>query len=419
MSTPRQQLIEALDRDAGRMTQFLSNFLAKPSPNPPGDTREATAFVAEFLKDEGVPYRIVAPQEDMPNILGTFEGDSAGRHLVLNGHIDVFPAGDEAEWRHPPWSGKVVDGRVWGRGATDMKAGTTASIMTYVYLYRLREHLKGKLTLTAVSDEETGGKWGTRYLLENHADEVKGDCVLNAEPSDPCALRFCEKGTLRLIFNIQTPGAHGAYVHRSKNANRIAGHLMDALDGLADIPPNMPGDVAKVLNRPDVLERIDQAMGAGTSGIINKVTVNYGTLRGGLKVNMLPGTCVMEVDIRLPIGTERATIMDRIEDILKRFPEATVEIQDAASNPPSCSDPNHEMVGLLQRVVTELGHPEPPPIASLGATDCKHFRYHGVPSYVYGVPPGNMSKADESVAISDFLHVVKTHALTAFDYLSA
>ncbi|KZD09518.1 peptidase M20 [Oceanibaculum pacificum] len=333
--------------------------------------------------------------------------------------MDVFPAGDPADWQHDPWSGKIVDGRVWGRGATDMKAGTTASIMTYAYLYRFREHLKGKLTLTAVSDEETGGKWGTRYLLENHADEAKGDCVLNGEPSDPCAVRFAEKGTLRLTFTIRTPGAHGAYTHRSKNANRIAGHLMDRLDKLVDIPPAMPESVAAVVNRPESLAAADQAMGEGTSTIINKVTVNYGVLRGGLKVNMLPGTCVMEADIRLPVGTTRETVMAEIETILADFPEASVAVQEAASNPTSHSDPTHEMIALVQQAASELGRPRPEVICSLGATDCKHFRYHGVPAYVYGVPPGNMSMADESVAIADFLHVVKTHALAAFDYLSA
>ena len=72
-----------------------------------------------------------------------------------------------------------------GRGAADMKGGTAASFATFAYLHRILGELKGKLTLTAVSDEETGGRWGTRYLLENHADECLGDCVLNGEPSSP------------------------------------------------------------------------------------------------------------------------------------------------------------------------------------------------------------------------------------------
>ena len=78
-----------------------------------------------------------------------------------------------------------------------MKCGTSASIWTYIYLHRLREELGGRLTLTCVSDEETGGTWGAKWLVENFPEEFRGDCMLNGEPSVPTMLRFGEKGTLR------------------------------------------------------------------------------------------------------------------------------------------------------------------------------------------------------------------------------
>ena len=121
----------------------------------------------------------------MPNIVGSFEGATPGHHLVLNGHMDVFPADEANErWTHGPWSGAIAEGKIYGRGVADMKAGTSASIFTYRYLHRLRERLAGRLTLTAVSDEETFGPWGARYLMEHHP-EVHGDCLLNGEPSSP------------------------------------------------------------------------------------------------------------------------------------------------------------------------------------------------------------------------------------------
>ena len=78
-----------------------------------------------------------------------------GRHLVLNGHIDVFPVADATarDWSRDPWGGQIVDGKIYGRGVADMKAGTTASIFTYAYLHSVKAGLKGRLTLTAVSDE--------------------------------------------------------------------------------------------------------------------------------------------------------------------------------------------------------------------------------------------------------------------------
>ena len=220
--TPREQILDWIERDRDELVRFLSAFVAMPSPNPPGDTRKAASFLADRLRSEGVPIEIRSAKDHLPNVVGIFEGASLGRHLVLNGHIDVFPVGPAEPWSRDPWSGAVEGGKVHGRGVVDMKCGTSASVWTYIYLHRLREHLAGRLALTCVSDEETGGTWGTKWLIETYPDEFRGDCVLNGEPSVPSMIRFGEKGTLRLVFEIDTPGAHAAYTHLSPNAIRIA-----------------------------------------------------------------------------------------------------------------------------------------------------------------------------------------------------
>jgi succinyl-diaminopimelate desuccinylase len=170
----------------------------------------------------------IAPNEVMPNVVATFEAGTPGRHLALNGHIDCFPAGDGAGWTHDPWGGELVDGRIYGRGACDMKCGTTASVFTFLYLRELRGELHGRLTLSAVSDEETFGPYGARYLAEHHP-EVFGDTCLNGEPSSPWTLRFGEKGPLWLEFTVRTKGAHGAYTHASKSTTAIAAKIMGEL----------------------------------------------------------------------------------------------------------------------------------------------------------------------------------------------
>lgn len=419
----RRQLLDWIDSDRDKLTKFFSEFVAKPSPNPPGDTREAAEFIAHFLADEGIECEIVAPQEDMPNIVAIADGKEDGRHLVLNGHIDVFPVGEDENWTHDPWSGAIADGAVWGRGTSDMKCGTSASILAFVYLARLADQWPGKLVLTVVSDEETGGKWGTRYLLDNHAADCVGDCVLNAEPSGLSSVRFAEKGTLRLTFHVTTPGAHGAYPHRSANANRIAAQLIRELERLEDMPVDMPSDMASdmanYLKQDAVRAAMDEVMGPGAADVALKVTMNVGVVRGGLKVNMIPGDCHVEVDIRLPFGVERTAVLEEINVILKHFPEVTLEVQEAASNPASASDPGHEMIGILKRVIGEVSDHRPEAISGIGATDCKFFRYKGVPSFVYGPSPETMAKPDEHVPVEDFLHVLRTHALAAFDYLTA
>jgi succinyl-diaminopimelate desuccinylase len=412
--TPKEQILAWIDQDHDELVRFLSAFVAIPSPNPPGDTRDAAQFLADRLRSEGVPTEIRSAKDHLPNVVGVFDGARLGRHLVLNGHIDVFPVGPAEPWSRDPWSGAVEDGRVHGRGVVDMKCGTAASVWSYIYLHRLRDRLAGRLALTCVSDEETGGTWGTKWLIETYPDEFRGDCVLNGEPSVPSMIRFGEKGTLRVVFEIDTPGAHAAYTHQSDNAIRIAADLIRDLYGLEGMAFEQDEAVRRAIEASG--PAIDRGLGAGASGILNRVTVSPGVIQGGLKINMLPGHCRIEVDIRLPVGLTHAAVMGEVERILARYPAAHMTPVWTHSSEPSVCDPEHEMVAILKRTVRELGREEPVAAVSLGATDAKHWRHRGVPAYIYGCTPNNMAKADEWVDVEEYLHVVRTHALAAAAY---
>jgi succinyl-diaminopimelate desuccinylase len=348
--------------------------------------------------------------------VGSFDCGGKGPHLVLNGHIDVFPAGPVDSWSRDPWSGAITDGKVHGRGVVDMKCGTAASVWTYIYLHRLRDKLNGKLTLTCVSDEETGGTWGAKWLLDTFPDEFRGDCVLNGEPSTPGTIRFGEKGTLRLVFDIATPGAHAAYTHMSKNAIRIASDLLGDLYALEDLPVPQTEDVRRAIDLGRAA--MDRVLGEGAGRILDRVTVSAGVIQGGLKINVLPGQCRLEVDIRLPVGLTHAALMGEVDKIVARYAEAKLTPVWTHSAEPSTCDPNHPMVGILQQTVANLGYAKPAPVVSLGATDCKHWRHRNVPAYVYGCTPNNMAKPDEWVDVEEYLHVLRTHVLAAATYLA-
>ena len=98
MADQKETLLRWIDEDRDNLIDFLSRFIQAKSPNPPGDTREAAAYINRFLDENGLPYRVIAPQEEMPNIVCSFECSAPGRHLVLNGHIDVFPVGEGEGW---------------------------------------------------------------------------------------------------------------------------------------------------------------------------------------------------------------------------------------------------------------------------------------------------------------------------------
>ena len=412
----RAQLLAWIEQEEAAIVGFFQDFVRAKSPNPPGDTTEAVKHITDFLTAQGAPHRLVDPQPTMANVVGTFEGGAPGRHLVLNGHIDVFPvsADPEAEgWTQDPWGGAQVDGKIYGRGSADMKCGTSASIWTYVLLHRLKDRLKGKLTLTCVSDEETFGPWGARWLME-HEPEVRGDCCLNGEPSSPFSVRYGEKGPLWITFTVRTAGTHGAYTHASPSATRIAARLIRDLEALEDLAFDLPDNLMRA--QVEGVEATDRAMGEGAAGIMPKVTLNIGTIRGGLKVNMVPGECVFEADIRLPVGADKARIMAEVERIAAAYPEVSFEEDNC--NLPSYCDPYGDMVEIIQNNVEQLRGFRPTPVVSLGGTDARLWRYENIPAYVYGPFPKGMGSFDEHVPVEDFLHVVRTHVLSAYDYLT-
>jgi succinyl-diaminopimelate desuccinylase len=412
VSQDRATLLQWVDEERERIVAFFRAFVRCRSPNPPGDTTEAARFIGDFLRSEGLEFRVIAPHDKMPNLVAAFDGASAGKHLVLNGHIDVFPVGDGVGWTQDPWGGDLVDGKIYGRGACDMKAGTSASIFTYAFLHRIRRRLKGRLTLTAVSDEETFGPWGARYLVEHHP-EVLGDCLLNGEPGSPYTIRFGEKGPLWLEFKIRTKGAHGAYTHASESATRLAQRLIGDLEAVTRIESNISDNLARSLEA--ARESVDKAMGKGAADIVPKVTLNIGVIEGGLKVNMVPSACRFEADIRLPLGVTREQVMAVVHRVLAGYPQATVE--EMNFNPPSYCPPDGAMVGIIQENVQSLRGFKPQPIVSLGGTDARLWRYRDIPAYVYGPFPYGMGSADEHVDLEEFLHIVRVHLLSAYDYL--
>jgi len=195
LSPTKKRLLHRIEKDREELIEFLRGFLKAPSPNPPGDTRTAAKYITDYLDQKGIEYKVVAPDPEKPNIVSTFKTPRDGRHLILNGHIDVFPVGTGEGWSQDPWGGALVDDKIYGRGACDMKAGATAMIYTYTVLHEMMDELSGSLTLTAVSDEETGGRLGAGWIVENMPHTI-GDCCINAEPSSPHTIRFGEKGIL-------------------------------------------------------------------------------------------------------------------------------------------------------------------------------------------------------------------------------
>ena len=146
---------------------------------PPGDTTAVVEAIEAVLgATAGIEHRRVVGRAPAVNLVARTRGAAPGRRLVLNGHLDTFPIG-EARWSHPPLGADLEDGRIYGHGACDMKAGVAALVLAFVTLAEFRDAWDGELVLALVGDEETGGWWDTQYLLAN-VEEAVGDAMLNA-----------------------------------------------------------------------------------------------------------------------------------------------------------------------------------------------------------------------------------------------
>jgi len=410
----KDQILSWIEQDRERIVEFIRGFVRAKSPNPPGDTTLAMNHVRQFLDQEQVPYAIRAKCDTMPNLVAsTSMKQESQRHLVLNGHIDVFPVENASEWSSDPWSADVRDGVIYGRGVADMKVGTTASLFTYLYLRRIADQLSGKLTLTVVSDEETFGPYGANHLFESYPEEVTGTACLNGEPSSPHTIRFGEKGAVWLRFVITTRGGHGAYAHLSPNAIDLAYDLIQDLRQFKSFQFQEPQEVVDALNVSK--EAFDKANGQGASALARSIVMNVGTMQAGPKVNMIASRCEFEVDFRLPNGVTKSDLIAHIEG-LKSSHDFSYEVMMV--NEPNWCEPDSALAGIVAGNAQNVTGIRPVNVIAMGNTDTRLWRYRNVPAVVYGPTPLGMGSKDERVPIEEALNVLRVHVLSAYDYLT-
>ena len=384
-----------------------------PSENPPGDTQALAAHVESFLASiPGMQVKRVIGRAPAVNLIARLAGARPGRRLLFNGHLDTFPAGDAAAWNGSPFSARVEKGRLYGRGACDMKAGLAAAMMTAKLLAEERASLAGELVLTFVSDEETGGTWGTQYVLAN-VPEARGDAMISADAGSPRVVRFGEKGQLWVELTALGRSNHGAHVHLGDNA---IVHLIEALSDLkamAAMPCPVPPDVMAAMREAQPVS--EPISGVGEFNTLSTLTVNIGTIEGGIAVNIIPDRATARLDFRFPPGLTRALVEAEIGRRMQAHRQ--VEWQVLSSHEPNVTAPGSEIVQTVLRHAQSGS--EGPVVANMrpGFSDSRFYRAAGIPAVVYGPAPNNMGGADEYVLLDDLRAVFRVHVLAAAQYL--
>lgn len=412
----KQKVLSAIDARLPEFVKLLGDVVRIPTDNPPGDTRACAAFLAAHLKALGLPSDLYEPAPTFQSLVSYIEGARSGRNLVLNGHLDQFPAGNAADWSGDPYAGECRDGRIVGRGVGDMKAGSVISLLCLQLMHELAIPIDGQLTLTLVADEETGGHLGAEWLLDN-VPITRGDASLNSEPTGFDQILVGHKG--KYVLAVETSHAGGmATVPAPDDAIAQAMKIAQAVRQLQGWKKEPPADVAAAVARGKarLLEDEDSREDAW---VVDATTVNVGTIRGGIQHNTVPTRCKMEIDMRPPLGIDGAQMKARVAEVMAAAGvgaddfsgEWTVEL------PPAYCSPDTDLVRVLRDNVHQITGLEPEVNISAGSTDARFWWLRDIPAAIYGTSCFNIAVPDEYVLEREFEQALKVHALTVIDYL--
>ena len=409
------------------MVTLLQNLLRIPSDNPPGDTTAITEYIKQYLSANEIESRIITTKPCIANIVATV---GSGRpHLVLNGHLDTFPAEVGEPWSIPPYLGELREGRIYGRGAGDMKGGLAALLYSFVKVAKSGH--SGTLTFTGTSDEETGGEWGALWLLDNEPDVI-GDAVLNGEPSG-LTVRIGEKSRVSIVLEAEGKAAHGSFAgYVGENAIMKMVRILPFVEKMVRILPlveRLQGTPAKLSTETlelteNVMKGYRQQYGHESetmANVLKEVTVNIGTITGGSEDNIVPAHCVVKVDARLPLGITPEEITEMMR---QRIHEVDPTIKVSWARPPQIvteatySSIEAPITKALAKNHQEITGTEPLYSFTSGGTDCRFWRKRGIPAVSYGPRVFAMGGVDESITVDDLVTTAKVQMATILDFLS-
>lgn len=417
----KKKLQTRVNEDKDSLTKLCSEMVKIPSENPPGDMSEMAYFIRNLLENHGIPVESYEPAKGKINLVAKIgEGRPS---LILNGHMDVVPAGDTTRWDFPPFSGEIKEGKIFGRGATDMKGGLSSIISAFILVFDTFESLSGTVTLAIVPDEETGAEYGARWLTENR--KVQGDaCLIGGAPMNGCLIG--EKGLCQLRLKSTGTPAHGSLPMLGDNAIEKLADMFSIIHSIERQEIEVPNELSKVIKiSKDFYKEIMKARDITDESKLDAIarcldhnTVNIGLIRGGSKINIVPESCVAEVDIRTPAGISPHEIKREIEDLLKEANGGDIECELLSDSEANYTPTTERIYMLLNQNAKKIIGTELRPILVSGATDARFFRLHGTPTIDYG--PGDLllcHAINEYVSIENIVKTTKVIVGTIIDFV--
>jgi acetylornithine deacetylase/succinyl-diaminopimelate desuccinylase-like protein len=407
------------------VVELLQGLIRIDTVSPPGNETRAATYLRDYLARSGVEGRLVAREPDRANLVARLPGGD-GPTLLLMAHTDTVRA-EPAEWARDPWSGDLVEGEVWGRGAIDMKGHVAAAAVAFASLAREGFVPGGDLVLALTADEEVGDDLGMSWLALEHPGAVRADLVINEGGGDRCVFGdrvfyTCgvgEKMTAPFVVRVSGRTGHASIPSASDNALVKAGPILEAL-GRLQPPRTMIDDVALFLREvlgevPPVEEAVARAaalhpLAASIVEPLLSATLSPTMIRASLQRNVVPGTCEIEVDCRLLPG-QRPEELEPLLCAALGPGDWRLEWIEREQVGGSRSDPASPLWGALQSWI-DLVEPGARlvPVVSAGFTD-SHYVRTALGATAYGFFPlramdpalaGRLvHSSDERVAVAD------------------
>ena len=417
-------------------TDFLSRYIQIDTSNPPGNEAEAASMISETLAAEGIASELYAPAPGRPNLVARLHApDPSARPLLLLHHMDVVPA-NPGTWRAPPFDGEVRDGYVWGRGAIDDKGLGTIHLLAFLLLARSGVPLGRDVILMAVADEEEGGGLGSRWMVNNHWDDIECEYVWDEGGAgsrgiigdNPVfSVSVWEKRSMVLRLTARGPGGHGGMavgtpVDRLVSAlHALQGYRADAR--LNDVTREFFRRIAAT--RPFPVSWLMRSAGHSAvwpfvSARVRKIpvvnamvrdTVVTTILEAGSKPNVSPDAAMATTNARLLPDTDPETFLENIRNVVGESIDVGVE---AVTDAPPPSPVDSELFDVIeQAVASQVPGAGVTPIQTPLITDSRFFRLKGAKAY--GLIPAILTTdelntihgVDERISIDNLVRGIK------------
>jgi succinyl-diaminopimelate desuccinylase len=415
------RVLAEVARAADEIVDFAARLVKIPTVNPPGDEYEACAnLIGDQLRAHGADVDLLpaigrvehTPQHPRINVIGRLAGSGSGPAIHLNGHFDVVPTG--LGWTRDPFGGEIVDGRLYGRGSCDMKAGIAAAVFAVEAIRRAGIKTAAPIEVSGTVDEESGGFAGVAWLAENGLlSRERTRAVIIPEPFGVDRVCIGHRGVYWFEVIAEGRIAHGSMPYLGINAIEGMSYLLDLVRD--ELGPALFG---RVTTMPVVPEGSRHA------------TINSNGIDGGQPVDDIPSPCVADrcravFDRRFLMeeGLERtrAEIAALVRKAQSRMPDVKFSIEDRLIFEPTRTPEDAPVIGALTEAIRQVTGRDAALVASPGTYDHKHVaRIAGVPHCVaYG--PGQLDLAhqpDEYCSVDDIVAATKVLALAVMKLAS-